>query len=86
MTGRIMVGNLAIADPEERPAADEGGQTSAIVVELDSIIGKSRRRSVLRRVRRSIGETLARWLDGLVPPAGMARNSGLPPQIRFPFF
>ena len=86
MTSKVVLRNSPIVDVEELSSVVDRRQTSEIANELDTIIGKSRRRSRLRHALRSIGGAFARWLDDLVPPAAAGRSLELPPPIRFPFF
>jgi hypothetical protein len=67
------------------PNAVDGVSDAAIAAELDAIVGKSRRRSPLRRRLRRIGGAVAGWFDRLVPPAPPQGDTE-PPEIRFPFF
>lgn len=69
----------ALAAPALDPALD-------VDRELDQIVGKSHRRSRLRRVLSGAGKVLARWLDRAVSRTAPLDGNDLPPQIRFPFF
>jgi hypothetical protein len=72
----------AVLDPPApRALSDAGVKAPRIIEELNDLVGKSRRRSRLRRV----GSACARWLDQLVPPTPPASSDWDPPP-RFPFF
>jgi len=86
MTSRVTTRNAAIVEPEQQPTSVDSAQTREIIVELDSIVGQSHRRSRLRRAVHGVGEAFVRWLDGLVPPASAARDTDPTPLIKFPFF
>lgn len=63
-----------------------GMQSGGIVVELDEIVGKSRRKSRLRRAMHRFGGAFARLLERAVPAQAPAVDRGLPPELKYPIF
>ncbi|HXC90628.1 MAG TPA: hypothetical protein VNV18_10735 [Stellaceae bacterium] len=57
-----------------------------VIDELDQIVGKSRRNLSPHPARRRVRDVVAGWLEHLVSSAPPPEGSGLPPQIRFPFY
>ena len=75
---------ISVSDAPPPTSAEAETRAAQILVELDSIVGKSRWR--LRRAFTGVGNAFAAWLDRLVPPAPPTQDTETPPQIRFPFF
>ena len=63
-----------------------GMQAEVIVVELDEIVGRSRRKSRLRRAMHRFGGAFARLLERAVPAQAPAVDRGLPPELKYPIF
>jgi hypothetical protein len=86
MTTRDITRMPAALRPLERPREVDAAQAIQVTDELDQIVGRSGRKSRLRRVLGGIRGGIANWLERAVLAAPPPEGSDLPPQIRFPFF
>jgi hypothetical protein len=76
----------AAAGPLDRSPEANAAQAAQITEALNQIVDNSRRKSSWRRALSGIRGGFANWLERVVSAAPPPEGSGLPPQIRFPFF
>ena len=86
MTTRDIERTPVAARPPDRWPEVNSGHASQVIEALDQIVGRSRRKSPLRRAAGGIRRALAGWLERAVSATPPPEGSDLPPQIRFPFF